>query len=615
MELFEKNLAALEQRYPLLAEKIKKFEIDKTAGRAGIETAENGMQIPWVKGDNRVWHLNSRQDPQMAAELYAKRYQIRDYGIYFIFGFSDGRCAQELLKNCNDTNLVVICEPDLEVFAISCHYMDFSGIVSDTKTLFYFYELEPDMSVVMSRIINYTRIKLLEFCILPGYDVLYHEQCEAFMDGVIEQMWNETVNKSTSMTFERLIPQHMLFHMKNCIYHKNMEQLHQALEPYDISDRPCIIVSAGPSLDKNIRQLKQIQGKAFIIVVDAALRTALKAGIRPDLVCTVDARVPERFFEGVDLTDVIWAYTGTTRKSIAENYGKDVFYYGTFYQKWNETLKEELGYPIPSFASGGCVSSEAFVLALYLGFRTIVLIGQDLAFTGGSTHTKEATVGRALSDEQYKQRRKIVEVEGIDGTMLETDFQMWFYKQWFEKVIKMNQDQIKVIDATEGGAKIEGTIVQTLAETIEQERRGELDIYEIEKQIPPAFTPEQQKRLLKQLHGMKKEVADFTEKIDGMIKRQEALVDAMEKHLMPQEKLLEELRRINQQYEEISQETILNFISMYAHKEEYELGDIIYTEETMGPKELLEQGLRLYKGYHNGARMLAEDIEEILMKD
>ena len=615
MELFEKNLAALEQRYPLLAEKIKKFEIDKTAGRAGIDTAENGMQIPWVKGDNRVWHLNSRQDPQMAAELYAKRYQIRDYGIYFIFGFSDGRCAQELLKNCNDTNLVVICEPDLEVFAISCHYMDFSGIVSDTKTLFYFYELEPDMSVVMSRIINYTRIKLLEFCILPGYDVLYHEQCEAFMDGVIEQMRNETVNKSTSMTFERLIPQHMLFHMKNCIYHKNMEQLHQALEPYDISDRPCIIVSAGPSLDKNIRQLKQIQGKAFIIVVDAALRTALKAGIRPDLVCTVDARVPERFFEGVDLTDVIWAYTGTTRKSIAENYGKDVFYYGTFYQKWNETLKEELGYPIPSFASGGCVSSEAFVLALYLGFRTIVLIGQDLAFTGGSTHTKEATVGRALSDEQYKQRRKIVEVEGIDGTMLETDFQMWFYKQWFEKVIKMNQDQIKVIDATEGGAKIEGTIVQTLAETIEQECRGELDIYEIEKQIPPAFTPEQQKRLLKQLHGMKKEVADFTEKIDGMIKRQEALVDAMEKHLMPQEKLLEELRRINQQYEEISQETILNFISMYAHKEEYELGDIIYTEETMGPKEMLEKGLRLYKGYHNGARMLAEDIEEILMKD
>ena len=41
----------------------------------------------------------------------------------------------------------------------------------------------------------------------------------------------------------------------------------------------------------------------------------------------------------------------------------------------------------------------------------------------------------------------------------------------------------------------------------------------------------------------------------------------------------------------------------------------VQAKEFILPKELLEQGLRLYKGYHNGARMLAEDIEEILMKD
>ena len=79
-------------------------------------------------------------------------------------------------------------------------------------------------------------------------------------------------------------------------------------------------------------------------------------------------------------------------------------------------------------------------------------------------------------------------------------------------------------------------------------------------------------------------------KIDGMIKRQEALVDAMEKHLMPQEKLLEELRRINQQYEEISQETILNFISMYAHKEEYELGRYHLYRRNDGTKRTVGAG-------------------------
>ena len=38
--------------------------------------------------------------------------------------------------------------------------------------------------------------------------------------------------------------------------------------------------------------------------------------------------------------------------------------------------------------------------------------------------------------------------QGIDGSMLETDFQMWFYKQWFEKVIEMNQNQIKAVSYT-----------------------------------------------------------------------------------------------------------------------------------------------------------------------
>lgn len=614
MEVFEKNIAAIEQRYKLLAEKIRKIDIDMVAGRMGIETASNGLQIPWVKSGDRIWRLNSRQNPQEAAEIYADRYQIRMYGIYFIFGFSDGRSVREFLKKCDDTNLIVICEPDLELFVMDCHYFEISDIMQEKNVIPYFPELEHYIDAFLSKIIDYTKIRLLEFCILPGYDVLYNEQCEAFMDGVIEQIRNETVNKSTSMTFDRLIPQHTLYHMKNIIYHKNIRQLRLALGKYDLSNIPCIIVAAGPSLDKNIHQLKQAQGKAFIVVVDAAIRTVLKAGVRPDLVCTVDAKAPDRFFEDVDLKDIIWAYTRTTRKSIAEKYGKEVFYYGTFYRKWNEALKQQLGYSLPSFASGGSVSCEAFVLGLYLGFRTIILMGQDLAFTGGQSHTKEV-VGVFGDNDKYIKRRNLVEVGGIDGTMLETDFQMWFYKQWFEKVIKMNQDQIKVIDATEGGAKIEGTIIQTFVEAVAQECKECLDFYEIEKQIPAGFSPEQQTELLGKLRVMKDEVADFMEKINDMVEKQEILLAKVENASISQEDLLRELKDINMQYEEIGQETILDFISMYAHKEEYELGDYIYTEENMGPKELLERGLLLYKGYQNGAKLLAEDIEDILMKD
>ena len=48
---------------------------------------------------------------------------------------------------------------------------------------------------------------------------------------------------------------------------------------------------------------------------------------------------------------------------------------------------KEVGYVFPSVTSGGSVSTEAFMIALHLGFRKIILIGQDLAFVGGKTHT------------------------------------------------------------------------------------------------------------------------------------------------------------------------------------------------------------------------------------
>ena len=111
------------------------------------------------------------------------------------------------------------------------------------------------------------------------------------------------------------------------------------------------------------------------------------------------------------------------------------------------------------------MSSIAFAMALYFGFRKIVFMGQDLAFTGGKSHT--SGIEGALGDnDKYIKSRCLMEVEGIDGTMLQTDFQMWYYKQWFEKAIRDGGDRMRVIDATEGGAKIEGAENMKMSEVV-----------------------------------------------------------------------------------------------------------------------------------------------------
>ena len=60
---------------------------------------------------------------------------------------------------------------------------------------------------------------------------------------------------------------------------------------------PAFIVSAGPSLDKNIEELKNIKGRGIIMAVDTAIKPLLKHGIVPDIIASVDPHKPLSLFE------------------------------------------------------------------------------------------------------------------------------------------------------------------------------------------------------------------------------------------------------------------------------------------------------------------------------
>ena len=60
---------------------------------------------------------------------------------------------------------------------------------------------------------------------------------------------------------------------------------------------PAFIVSAGPSLDKNIDMLKEVKGRGMIMAVDTAIKPLLKKGIVPDIVASVDPHKPLELFQ------------------------------------------------------------------------------------------------------------------------------------------------------------------------------------------------------------------------------------------------------------------------------------------------------------------------------
>lgn len=609
MDFFEKNILSLKKRYSYIVEKLdEKKDIDE----CGVEY-NNGTAVLYKIYNNRRWNLNSKWNAQTAAEIYAERYNIQLYGVYFVFGFSDGKYIRELARKLDDTNLMVVCIPDFTLFSITCRYFDLTDIFENERIIVYFSEMERNAEGLFRQLVGYTRIKLLEFCILPGYDIVYHDECETFMDAVLECMRNEIMNKETHLAFDRQIPQHMLYHTKHMLPYSNINQLKQELLTKDIEDIPAIIVSAGPSLDKNVHLLKEAKGKAFIIAVDASIRTVMQAGVQPDLLCSVDPNSPERFFSGLDLKDVCWACNQWTNMNLLDTYAEHILYFGSFGDTWNDILKQNLGYEFPNVVSGGSVSTEAFMIALQMGFKNIVLIGQDLAFTGGVSHTKG--IEDALGDnDSYIKSRQIVEVEGINGERLQTDYQMWFYKQWFEKVIRIYKDKIYVIDATEGGARIEGAEIKSLEEVIKTQCNKKLDVHKIEQKILPMFSVERQLSLLEQLKSLREKILCTEKTILDCIAEQKEIFEKIktEEITLQKVKKLQKMALLNKTIEKLP---MMDYICMYAQNEEYEMGDTIYTEKDLTPEQLVEKSLALLKGYQNGAKLFLEDFDEFIMKD
>lgn len=606
MKILEKNREIIEKKYEYILEKIEGYASN---GNVVIQSAANGEETIAVKRGEKLWYLNSRLNPEYAASVYAKRYHIRLYGIYFIFGLSDGRHVREILKNCDETNRIVVCEPDFDAFCMAAAHFDISDILNDERVILYIPDITVELRGILSGIIEYSKVGIIDFLILPGFDILHKEACETYMDSIIDKMQDVMVHRGTYMLFQRMIPQHTLYHMRKMISQSNHEQLRRALDEKDITNIPAIIVSAGPSLDKNVQELKKAQGKAFIMVVDAAVRTVIKAGIRPDMICTIDPESPDRFFDGLELKDMNWSCIRMTRPEVLKWEGQKIFYYGFFEKNWNVLIDDKLGYNFPDIPSGGSVSSAAFMLAFRLGFKKMILVGQDMAFTGGVSHTKG--INEAFGDnDEYIKSRSLMQVEGNDGSILDTDFQMWYYLKWFERAIKLYENDFSVINATEGGAKIEGTEVIPLKTAIERECTGELNMYELARSVPPMFTEEQQKELFKELEKMPGLLEKFRCCVEDCIHNQKEILAEIKSGNYDIGTMKRRLSDVLTENAKLEQFALFDMIVLYAKKEEYEVGNDIYAKEDMGIDELLERNLMLCEGYRNAVDMFVEDFEE-----
>ncbi|WP_141071500.1 motility associated factor glycosyltransferase family protein, partial [Campylobacter ornithocola] len=232
-----------------------------------------------------------------------------------------------------------------------------------------------------------------------------------------------------------------------------------------------IIVSTGPSLIKQLPLLKEYASKASIICADSAYPILAKHNIKPDYVLSLERieRTSEFFnndFGDFD-KDILFVLVSMVFPKTIEYLKKNGRNFMLVHRPlpFAQSLNmNDYGY----LGSGMSVANMAYELAVKLGHKNIILIGQDLAYgEDGNSHPKDYHYFK----EDFEGSRKQGLFVTAYGGNKEVETNRWWkiFKETFEKDIAlMNPLDIKTYNATEGGARIEGSIEKPFKELCEE---------------------------------------------------------------------------------------------------------------------------------------------------
>jgi hypothetical protein len=243
-------------------------------------------------------------------------------------------------------------------------------------------------------------------------------------------------------------------------------------EPF--KGRPFVVVSAGPSLEKNFELLRGIGDRAVILAADAVLNRMIKSGIMPHAVCVLERggeTYETLFAESLDeypdeCSEILLVASAVCTPKIFGRWPGPKIIVGKRdvpVDKW--FINGILGgvtQPV-----GSSVAHMNYALAAIMGASAIALIGQDLALgEDGRTHASgvfNAAWEASLKEDARKTGGHMV--PGALGGVVETT-EVWLgFLRVLEQFIAGSG--IPAYDCTEGGALIAGTSVIPFADFIE----------------------------------------------------------------------------------------------------------------------------------------------------
>ncbi len=486
-ELREKNFEVFEKRYGVRPQIDANEDANYRMGEA-----RDGAPILYIRGAAAGGDLrmNSEYDPLYEAERWTEKFEFKNRRTtVLLLGFGAGYHLKALVHKMRPDTKFYVFEPEESFFSYICSYVDLTWFIGSPNIYLYVNKNQRGLYVNEAMMDLVTFNSETEALITPFYASNDEfDACCVALSGIMNGQMNYQKKRGRISLESRLFSWN---HMRNAAL---LPTMREAL-PKGIS---AVIVSAGPSLNKNVDVLKKIKGHALIMSSDRAINVLDAHGIEPDIVLSAEPGKDPEFLNYPVTKDIpLLCSLQANIKAQKMFEGRCIYFHALHYEDslFGKKIEADLG----GVDLGGNVSGACFVACEKLGIKTIILIGQDMAYLDGKHHADESDQG---GDDA--RRLKTIELPGIDGGVVKSCGMWREFRDFFERRIKLDPE-LRVIDATEGGALIHGSEVMTLEEVAEELGKDQaldnLKLREILTSLPRAQSEEEYEEMIDKLNS------------------------------------------------------------------------------------------------------------------
>ena len=536
MSIYAKNIEKLKECMPLWTKEIDLLE--------EVQVDEKCVYMEndciYTVSDMKKKQQESR-NREREKEIFFNKIEKKKENLIIVLGCLNRNLLFSLEEYMNNGSKVILFEPQVEYLKWMLAHIDLSDVLKAGSIMIWWEGMDDARKFDL---IHYSWTKFVyNMCVItsPGYHEYigrFKQEVKGIKDLVLKYYYSlgnalDDVLQGVHQEAMNFVP---------CMESNSLEEIQGKFKGV-----PAFIVASGPSLEKNIEQLKKVKGKGLIIACDASYEICKKFEIHPDIISTIERieKTYEYFYKNKTFDDrtvlvapsLVWPeifhdFKGKKVLISKEDGGIDFW--------WNQQFDN-----VKHLTSGMSCANLAFSVALEMGCEPIVFVGQDLAYTDDKYHSDIVHAAMEGKNDIDKNEDDLY-VEAMNGGEIRTSSVLNIFRLWFEDRIILNPNR-KFINATEGGALIHGCENAKLKDVIDRYCKNDIenDVYAFlgDIDLKTGDLMEKQTSIFKEINRLLNKLYKLRKKAEKHYELLEKLYEQIEDDV-PTEKLIRIVRKM-----------------------------------------------------------------------